>query len=67
MVDIYFLPHFDWSKRAVKLLDSCDVQYNYYVITNDDKFNRISKKISISIYFYFSSNIYKSLIYLMVF
>ena len=48
MVDIYVLPDRDWSKTAVKLLDSCDVKYNYYVIINDDEFNRFNKQTSIS-------------------
>ena len=47
-VDIYILPDCPWSKRALKLLDSFHIKYNSYLITNDEEFNQISKKTSIS-------------------
>ncbi len=47
-VDIYILPDCPWSKRALKLLDSFHVKYISHLITNDDEFNKIRKKTSIS-------------------
>ena len=47
-VDIYILPDCPWSKRALKLLDSFHIKYNLHIITNDDEFNKVRKKTSIS-------------------
>ncbi len=47
-VDIYILPDCPWSNRAMKLLDSLHIKYNSYLITNDEEFNKISEKTSIS-------------------
>ena len=47
-VDIYILPDCPWSKRALKLLESFNIKYNSYVITNDEEFIKISNKSSIS-------------------
>tara|TARA_Y100001968_G_scaffold323541_1_gene361398 strand:- start:448 stop:1059 length:612 start_codon:yes stop_codon:yes gene_type:complete len=47
-VDIFFLPHCPWSKRAIKLLESSHIKYNSHVITNDEEFKRISNQTSIS-------------------
>ena len=47
-VDIFVLPDCPWSKRAIKLLDSLNIKYNSYIITNDEEFREISKKTSIS-------------------
>tara|TARA_Y100001968_G_C18700232_1_gene410939 strand:- start:114 stop:410 length:297 start_codon:yes stop_codon:yes gene_type:complete len=46
-VDIYVLTDFPRSKRALKLLDSYPIKYNYYHINNDYNFNKISHKTSI--------------------
>ena len=45
-VDIYVLPDCPWSKRALKLLDSYNIKYNYYMINNDDDFKKISNRTS---------------------
>jgi len=47
-VDIYVLPDCPWSKRALKLLDSNNVNYNYYLITSDDEFQMISNRTSVT-------------------
>ncbi|WP_269605372.1 PCC domain-containing protein [Prochlorococcus marinus] len=47
-VDIYILPDCPWSKRALKLLESFNIKYNSYLITNDEEFKKISNKSSIS-------------------
>ncbi len=47
-VDIYILPYCPWSKRALELLDSFNVNYNSHIITNDEEFNKISNLTSIS-------------------
>ena len=47
-VDIYVLPNCPWSKRAIKLLETAHIKYNFHVITNDDEFKRISNQTSIS-------------------
>ena len=47
-VDIYVLPNCPWSKRAIKLLETARIKYNFHVITNDDEFKRISNQTSIS-------------------
>ena len=47
-VDIYVLPDCPWSKRALKLLDSNDIKYYYYVITNDEEFQYIINRRSIN-------------------
>ena len=47
-VDIYVLPDCPWSKRALKLLDSSNIKYNSYVITNDEQYKNINNKTSIS-------------------
>ncbi len=48
IVDVYILPDCSWSKRALKLLDSLHVEYNSYIITNDEDFNKINHITSIS-------------------
>ena len=40
-IDIYVLPNCPWSKKAIKLLDSYQIKYNYHLITSDDEFNKI--------------------------
>ena len=45
-VDIYVLPDCPWSKRALKLLDSNKIKYNYFLITNDDEFKKIRNRTS---------------------
>tara|TARA_Y100001968_G_C19288976_1_gene683206 strand:+ start:329 stop:940 length:612 start_codon:yes stop_codon:yes gene_type:complete len=47
-VDIYVLPDCPWSKRAVKLLDSYLIKYNYYLINSDDEFKKIINITSIN-------------------
>tara|TARA_Y100001968_G_scaffold331139_1_gene384860 strand:+ start:509 stop:1120 length:612 start_codon:yes stop_codon:yes gene_type:complete len=47
-VDIYILPDCPWSKRALKLLDSIKIEYNPFLITNDEEFRKINNKTSIS-------------------
>ncbi len=47
-VDIYVLPGCPWSKRALKLLDSHHIKYNYNLITNDEEFEKISNITSIN-------------------
>ncbi len=47
-VDIYVLPNCPWSKRAIKLLETAHIKYNFHVITNDVEFKRISNQTSIS-------------------
>ena len=47
-VDIYILPDCPWSKRALIILDSSNIKYNSYVISNDEEFKKISNKSSIS-------------------
>ena len=49
-VDIFVLPDCPWSKRAIKLLDSYAIKYNYHLITNDDEFRKISFRTSINIF-----------------
>ena len=49
-IDIYVLPDCPWSKRALQLLDSFRIKYNSYVITNDEEFEKIIQKTSISIF-----------------
>ena len=46
IVEIYGLPDSPWSKRALKLLDSNSIKYNYYLITNDDEFRKINSRTS---------------------
>lgn len=45
-VDIYILPDCPWSKRALKLLDSFDIKYNYHLINSDDEYKKISNRTS---------------------
>tara|TARA_Y100001968_G_C19376043_1_gene727728 strand:+ start:694 stop:1305 length:612 start_codon:yes stop_codon:yes gene_type:complete len=45
-VDIYVLPDCPWSKRAIKLLDLHHIKYNYYSITTDEEFKKISNRSS---------------------
>ena len=45
--DIHILPECPWSQRALKLLDSLHIKYNSHIITNDEKFNKISYITSI--------------------
>ena len=45
-VDIYVLPDCPWSKRAIKLLESYQIKYNYHLITNDDEFKKIRNRTS---------------------
>ncbi len=45
-VDIYILPDCPWSKRALKLLDSLDIKYNYYLINSDEEYKKISTRTS---------------------
>ena len=40
-IDIYVLPNCPWSKKAIKLLDSYQIKYNYHLITSDEEFNKI--------------------------
>ena len=47
-VDIYVLPDCPWSKRALRLLESANIKYNSYVISNDEEFRQISIKSSSS-------------------
>ena len=47
-VDIYVLPDCPWSKRALDLLDSYQIKYNSYLITNDMEFKKISNITSIN-------------------
>ena len=47
-VAIYVLPDCPWSKRALKLLDSFHVKYNYHLISNDSDFKMISDLTSIN-------------------
>tara|TARA_B100000700_G_scaffold80600_1_gene90791 strand:+ start:875 stop:1486 length:612 start_codon:yes stop_codon:yes gene_type:complete len=48
IVDIYVLPNCPWSKRAIKLLDSHDIKYNYYLITSDEEFRSISNRTALN-------------------
>ena len=41
-VDVYALPDCPWSKRAIKLLDSCHIKYNYYLIKSEEEFKKIN-------------------------
>ena len=43
-VDIYVIPDCPWSKRALKLLDSNHINYNYYLISNDHEFEKIRNR-----------------------
>tara|TARA_Y100001968_G_scaffold106171_1_gene96038 strand:- start:735 stop:1346 length:612 start_codon:yes stop_codon:yes gene_type:complete len=45
-VDVYVLPDCPWSKRALKLLDSYNIKYNYYLITSDEDFKKIRDRTS---------------------
>tara|TARA_Y100001968_G_scaffold262278_1_gene250490 strand:- start:501 stop:1112 length:612 start_codon:yes stop_codon:yes gene_type:complete len=45
-VDIYVLLNCPWSKRALKLLDSYNIKYNYHLINSDDDFRMISNRTS---------------------
>ena len=47
-VDIYVLADCPWSKRALRLLDSYHVKYNYYLISNDEEFKKVSDLTSTS-------------------
>ncbi len=47
-VDIYGLPDCPWSKRALKLLDSNQIKYNYYLITSDEEFSKIRNRTSMN-------------------
>ena len=47
-VDIYVLPDCPWSKRALKVLDSYHIKYNYHLITSDHEFKKISNNTSIN-------------------
>ena len=47
-VDIYVLPDCPWSKRALDLLDSYYVKYNYNLVTNDHEFKKISNRTSLN-------------------
>jgi len=47
-VDIYVLPDCPWSKRALKLLDSYHINYNYYLIISDVEYKKISNRTSIN-------------------
>ncbi|MBW3041803.1 PCC domain-containing protein [Prochlorococcus marinus] len=47
-VDIYVLSDCPWCKRALKLLDSYNIDYNYNLITNDDEFKKISNITSVN-------------------
>tara|TARA_B100001250_G_C19668612_1_gene730446 strand:- start:34 stop:315 length:282 start_codon:yes stop_codon:yes gene_type:complete len=49
-IDIYVLPNYPWSYRAIKLLDSFYIKYNCYLITNHEDFNKISSKTSTYIF-----------------
>ncbi len=46
IVDIYVLPDCPWSKRALKLLNSYHVKYNYHLISSDNDFEKISNRTS---------------------
>tara|TARA_Y100001968_G_C19342540_1_gene710283 strand:- start:457 stop:1068 length:612 start_codon:yes stop_codon:yes gene_type:complete len=45
-LDIYILPDCPWSKRALKLLDSNNIKYNYFLINSDDEFKKINNRTS---------------------
>ena len=47
-IDVYILNDCPWSEKALKILDSLQVKYNSYIITNDEDFNKISNITSIS-------------------
>ena len=47
-VDIYVLPDCPWSKKAYNILDSYNIKYNSYLITNDDDFVRIRNRTSMN-------------------
>ena len=47
VVDIYVLSDCPWAKRALKLLDSYNIKYNSFLVTNDDQFRTINDKTSI--------------------
>ena len=47
-VDIYILPDCPWSKKALNLLKSLNINYNSHIITNDEEFNNINIITSIS-------------------
>ena len=47
-VDVYVLPDCPWSRRALELLDSYKIKYNYYFITSDEEFKKISDRTSIN-------------------
>ena len=47
-IDIYVLPNCPWSKKAIKLLDSYQINYNYYFITSDDQFKKIKDRTNIN-------------------
>ncbi len=47
-IDIYVLPNCPWSKKAIKLLDSYHINYNYYLISSDDEFKKIKDRTNIN-------------------
>ena len=47
IVDVYVLADCPWSKRAIKILDSFNIKYNYYLIASDEQFKRINDRTSI--------------------
>ena len=49
-VHIYILPDCPWSKRALNLLESNNIKYNYSLITNDEEFKNIINRTSINIF-----------------
>tara|TARA_Y100001968_G_C19203506_1_gene641142 strand:+ start:206 stop:817 length:612 start_codon:yes stop_codon:yes gene_type:complete len=47
-VDIYVLPDCPWSKRAMRLLEANSIKYNFYTITNNEEFLKISNRTYIN-------------------
>ena len=45
-IDIYVLQDCPWSKRALNLLDSFNIKYNYYLINSDEEFLKIVNRTS---------------------
>ena len=43
-VDSYVLFDCPWSKRALKLLNSYNIKYNYHLISNDYEFMKINNR-----------------------
>ena len=47
-VEVYILKDCPWSKRALKILDFYNIKYNYYLVSSDDEFKKVSDRTSIN-------------------